>query len=249
MEMNRPKRTNMKPEDRRTQLLDCAQYLFFTKGFDDTTVTDIMTAAGISKGGFYHHFESKDELLFGVLDRMAIAVFGQMDAITQAASTSALDKLHEFIHLRSDFLKEHDYEGQVEFYSVMNDEKNASLLLAFNRAVKKISTPHLVKIIEQGCDGGVFTTLDAHSAADMIIHISNFFDPALKVAIDARGTARADDAAAKLRAAMTMQYLIIDRILGLPDGTTNFGWPDVVELTMAITPIHGPKHEDPDNDA
>lgn len=118
--MNRPKRTNMKPEERRTQLLDCAQYLFFSKGFDDTTVTDIMTAAGISKGGFYHHFESKDELLFDVLDRMAIAVFGKMEAITQSETTSGLDKLHKFIHLRSGFLKEHDYEGQVELFSALN---------------------------------------------------------------------------------------------------------------------------------
>lgn len=104
--MNSPKRTNMKPEDRRTQLLNCARYLFFTKGFDDTTMTDILTAAGISKGGFYHHFGSKDELLFGALDRMADTLFGQLDLASQSASTSALNQLHQFIHLRSDRLPE-----------------------------------------------------------------------------------------------------------------------------------------------
>jgi AcrR family transcriptional regulator len=239
----------MKPEDRRNQLLDVAQYLFFTKGFDDTTMADILAAAEISKGGFYHHFTSKDELLFGVLDRMADALFGQFDLASQSASTSALEQLHRFIHLRSDYLKQHDYEGQVEFFSVMNDKKNTSLLAAFKRTVGKIALPHLGKIIEQGCDEGVFTTTDAHAAVGMILHIGDFFDPALKVAIDARGTARAADAAAKLRAAMAMQYLTIDRILGLPDGTTNFGWPGVVELTMAIKPIHGPKHDHPDAEA
>lgn len=126
----------------------------------------------------------------------------------------------------------------------MNEEKNATLLLAFKRAVEKISAPHLIKIIEQGCDEGVFTTFDVQAAANMVMYISDFFDPALKVAIDARRTVRADDAAAKLRVAMTMQFLIVDRTLGLPDGTTNFGWPGVVELTMAIKPIHGPKHND-----
>jgi AcrR family transcriptional regulator len=240
--MNSPKRSNMKPEDRRNQLLDVAQYLFFTKGFDDSTMTDILAAAGISKGGFYHHFGSKDELLFGVLDRMANAVFGKMDQIAHDETASALDQLHQFVHLRSDYLKEHDYEGQVEFFSVMNDEKNTSLLVAFKRTVGKKSVPHLTRIIEHGLAEGVFATANAHAAAEMILHIGDFFDPSLKVAIDARGTSRADDAAAKLRAAMSMQYLTIDRILGLPDGTTNFGWPGVVELTMAIEPIHGPKH-------
>lgn len=128
----------------------------------------------------------------------------------------------------------------------MNDKKNTSLLAAFERAVSKIAVPRLAEIIKKGCEEGVFATTDAQAAAAMILYIDDFFDPALKVAIDARGTARADDAAAKLRAAMAMQYLTIDRILGLPDGTTNFGWQGVVELTMAIKPIHGPKHEDPD---
>lgn len=239
----------MKPEERRSQLLNCAQYLFFTKGFDDTTMTDILTNASISKGGFYHHFKSKDELLFGVLDRMAETVFGRMGTIVQDTTMSALDQLHQYLHLRSDYLKEHDYEGQVEFFSVMNDEKNTSLLAAFKRTVKKSSVSHLVKIIQKGCDEGVFITAHVQVAAEMVFYIGDSFDPALKLAIDARGTAQADEAAKKLRAAMALQYLTTDRILGLPDGTTNFGWPDVVELTMAIEPVHGPKHEDSENDA
>lgn len=247
--MNQPKRTNMKPEERRTQLLDCAQYLFFTKGFDDTTMADILSLAGISKGGFYHHFRSKDELLFGVLDRMAETIFGQLNAIAENKSASGLDRLHQFIHLRSDYLKAHDYEGQVEFFSVMNDDRNVSLLVAFKRTVTKMAVQQLTQIIQQGRDEGVFSTDDARASAEMILHIADFCYPALKRAIDARGTARADDAAAKLRAAMTIQYLTIDRLLGLPDGTTNFGWPDVVDLTMAITPVHGPKHVVPDDNA
>ncbi|MEP2783560.1 MAG: TetR/AcrR family transcriptional regulator [Pseudoruegeria sp.] len=244
--MNSPKRTNMKPEDRRNQLLDVAQYLFFTKGYDDTTMADILAAAGISKGGFYHHFKSKDELLFGVLDRMAEALFGQLDLASGSTSTSAMDQLNAFIHLRSDYLKEHDYAGQVEFFSVMNDAKNSSLLAAFKRVVGEFASPHLEQIIKQGCDEGVFSTPDAQTAADMILHIGDFFDPALKVAIDARGTVRADEAAAKLRAAMAMQYLTIDRVLGLPDGTTDFGWPGIVELTMSIKPARKPMQDHPD---
>lgn len=238
----------MKPEDRRNQLLDCAQYLFFTKGFDDTTIDDILATAGISKGGFYHHFRSKDELLFGVLDRMADTLFGQLGAMEGSESASGLERLHQFLHLRSDYLKEHDYEGQVEFFSVMNDEKNSSLLAAFKRAVTKMAVPHLSEIIQQGCDEGTFATSDAAAAAEMILHIGDFFDPALKRAIDARATPRADDAAATLRAHMATQYLTIDRILGLPDGTTNFGWPGVVELTMAVPPVNGPKHDDSQDD-
>jgi len=105
----------MKPEERRNQLLDCAQYLFFTKGFGDTTMTDILVAAEISKGGFYHHFDSKDALLFGVLDRMAAEIFSQMGAVARNASTPALDRPHQFIHPRSDYLKAHAMRARSSF--------------------------------------------------------------------------------------------------------------------------------------
>ena len=75
--------------------------------------------------------------------------------------------------------------------------------------------------------------------------MSDFINSSLKLAIDARGTDRADAAAAHLQFAIDMQYLTIDRMLGLPDGTTNFGWTEMVECTMALEPIHGPKHEEP----
>ncbi|TIL28812.1 MAG: helix-turn-helix transcriptional regulator, partial [Mesorhizobium sp.] len=42
------------PEIRSAELLDCAQRLFFERGYDNTTVNDIIREAGLSKGAFYH---------------------------------------------------------------------------------------------------------------------------------------------------------------------------------------------------
>ncbi len=50
-------------EKRRADLLDTAKKIFLEKGFNAATVNDILLAAGLSKGGFYHHFKSKDEVL------------------------------------------------------------------------------------------------------------------------------------------------------------------------------------------
>ena len=47
------------PEIRTAELLDCAQRLFFERGYDNTTVNDIIAEAGLSKGAFYHYFASK----------------------------------------------------------------------------------------------------------------------------------------------------------------------------------------------
>ena len=48
-----------KGDARRGELLAASEKLFYTKGYENTSVQDIMDAVGFSKGGFYHHFDSK----------------------------------------------------------------------------------------------------------------------------------------------------------------------------------------------
>ncbi len=52
----------------RDRIIDAALVLFERHGFHGVTVNQIVEKAGISKGGFYHHFTSKDELLFVIHD-------------------------------------------------------------------------------------------------------------------------------------------------------------------------------------
>lgn len=48
--------------DSKTKLLNAAQNVFRTKGYAASTVDDICAAAGVTKGSFFHHFKSKEEL-------------------------------------------------------------------------------------------------------------------------------------------------------------------------------------------
>jgi|SRR5215472_3600087 len=51
----------------KTRLLDAALRVIRTKGYAATTVDDICAAAGVTKGSFFHHFKSKDELALGAV--------------------------------------------------------------------------------------------------------------------------------------------------------------------------------------
>ncbi|MBW2544601.1 MAG: TetR/AcrR family transcriptional regulator [Deltaproteobacteria bacterium] len=51
----------------REKIVYTAMKLFSVKGYESTSLTDILDAAGTSKGGFYNHFKSKDELFYAVL--------------------------------------------------------------------------------------------------------------------------------------------------------------------------------------
>ena len=60
-----------KGDEKRQLLLDAAEKLFCQQGYEKTSVQDILNATAMSKGGFYHHFASKDEVMTALCDRRA----------------------------------------------------------------------------------------------------------------------------------------------------------------------------------
>lgn len=56
--------------DTKNRILSASRTLYSSHGFDGTTMDDILTASGITKGAFYHHFKSKESLCHAVLDQV-----------------------------------------------------------------------------------------------------------------------------------------------------------------------------------
>jgi AcrR family transcriptional regulator len=54
--------------DSRHEILQAAASLFQQRGYDATSMNDVAGALKLSKGGLYHHFQSKDEILFHLMD-------------------------------------------------------------------------------------------------------------------------------------------------------------------------------------
>lgn len=62
----RVRKTN---EQRLEEILDTCEKLFYEKGYNDTTIIDIIDAVGIAKGTFYYYFKSKEEIMNAVIKR------------------------------------------------------------------------------------------------------------------------------------------------------------------------------------
>jgi len=60
--------TRETPIDSRQEILRTAARLFQQRGYDATSMNDVAAALKLSKGGLYHHFQSKDEILFEIMD-------------------------------------------------------------------------------------------------------------------------------------------------------------------------------------
>ena len=81
-----------KGDEKRQAILDVAEKLFYTKGYEATSVQDILDVLDTSKGSFYHHFESKEQVLATLCaQRAARAVTQAKEAL--AAEETPLDKL------------------------------------------------------------------------------------------------------------------------------------------------------------
>lgn len=65
----------------RDRVLDVATELFAEQGYDATSVAQVIERAGLTKGGFYHHFASKDALLYEVYGDLITRQLEQLDAI------------------------------------------------------------------------------------------------------------------------------------------------------------------------
>lgn len=230
------KRSNMKPEDRRNQILDCAESLFFSKGFEDTTVSDIILEAGISKGGFYHHFTSKEDLLTATFERRVLGIVKPMNAIADDKSKSAVERAQSIYDLQGRVIKSGGVDGQASTRIHLFKDTNSQIHNRYRRTIERESVPILTKIIQDGKDEGVFDIEDALATATFLVTISGIVGQTLTDAINSRGKGNATEAKNKLTALIDVQFKAVNLVLGLPVGTLTFGWPGFVDTLMAYNP-------------
>ena len=87
-----------KGDARRGELLATAERLFYTKGYEKTSVQDILTEMNFSKGGFYHHFDSKLSVLEAICEMRAQECCERARQAAEQTQGSAVDKLNAVFH-------------------------------------------------------------------------------------------------------------------------------------------------------
>ena len=214
-------RTPQNPERRRDQLLDCAQALFFEQGYEATTVNHILQRSGLSKGGFYHYFASKEDVLEAIVARVAEHSVAQVNDLVEQDNGDALIRLNAFLR-RSRQLKLETAPQLRPLFSVIFSPGHQSLFHRINQANMTLVGPLLARLIQQGIEEGRFQVPDA-TAYD-----------AVGRAVDAQGTPEAKAANQALERRLQFQGLAIDRILGLPDGSIRYIDPGFVEALMRL---------------
>ena len=78
----------------RQRIIDAAVDLFHERGFGETGLADVLQRAGVTKGAFYYHFDSKDALAVAIIDQFQIAI---RDAFRRTIDPPAVPGLENII--------------------------------------------------------------------------------------------------------------------------------------------------------
>lgn len=91
----------MAATDTREQIVEAADRLFYEQGFDHTSFADVATAVGISRGNFYYHFKTKDEILDAVVAARLDRTRALLDAWEREGADPA-DRIRRFVRILID---------------------------------------------------------------------------------------------------------------------------------------------------
>ncbi len=152
-------------EETRAKIMEAAVKLFSNQGYNKASVDDICAEAGISKGAFYHHFKSKQELFLALLD-------GWLQIIDQAIEASKDKTAPEtFMQMTEAFPYILGSAGDnlpmfLEFWlQASRDKKIWDASIAPYRRYHKYFT----SLIKKGVDEGSFVEIDPELASRMIV--------------------------------------------------------------------------------
>lgn len=144
---------NKYPEVTVEKILDAAERLFLEKGYDNTTIQDIVDElGGLSKGAVYHHFKSKEEIMDAVGDRM-FTLNNPFEAVRRRTDLNGLQKLQEAIRLNQSDEARTDMTIQA-----IPLTRNPRLLVEMIESNRRILTPYYQELLEEGNrDGSLHT--------------------------------------------------------------------------------------------
>ena len=155
-----------KGEKRKLELLEIAYRMFISRGYENTSVDDIIAEAGIAKGTYYYYFESKEQTLEEVIGMM-------IEAETEAAKqvlASPIPVPRKIAAIISSFRpapEEHSIEG-----ALMQAENT----LMHNKIKEKLyetAVPILSEVVKEGIKEGIFSCNNIPERVRMLLVVSD----------------------------------------------------------------------------
>lgn len=170
MEGGRYMARNKYPEITVERILEVSQRLFMEKGYDNTTIQDIVNElGGLTKGAIYHHFKSKEEIIDALGEKL---FFDNNPFITvqNQKNLNGLEKMREVIKLN------HADNDRTELgKQSIPLLKNPRLLVELADTNRKLIAPLWLQLIQEGIADGSIQTGYAKELSELLPLLTNFW--------------------------------------------------------------------------
>ncbi len=154
---------NKYPEITVEKILDAAQRLFLEKGYENTTIQDIVDElGGLTKEAIYHHFPSKEDILCALSDKL-FADNNPLAIVKQRKDWNALQKMRDAVKLNQQDTQEKQL--QIQALPLL---KNPHILAEMIRSNREHLTPLWFDLIEEGITDGSVQTQYPKEIAELI---------------------------------------------------------------------------------
>jgi TetR/AcrR family transcriptional repressor of nem operon len=201
---------------KRNEILEAAQRLVRTKGYEQMTIQDILEALQISKGAFYYYFNSKQDLLDAMIGHMIDAGEQFILPIIQDPELNALEKLKRYFDTVASW-KNAQRDYLIAIMRVWYADHNAIVRQKMTMATLQRFLPNFTEIVHQGMREGLFTPRYPdqvgevvmallQSMGDTLAHFILFYDPQR-------------DNLAHIEGSVMAYTDALERVLGAPPGS------------------------------
>lgn len=140
-------------EVRRKEILDVAEKLFVTRGYDNTSTNDILAEIGIARGTLYYHFKSKEDILDAIIARILDEIERKVKLVTEDKSLSVLERFTKAIVSTNV-----DNELGRLITEIVHKPQNALLNQKMRTGMLDMMIPLINKIICDGIEEGIMAT-------------------------------------------------------------------------------------------
>ena len=214
---------------KRNEILDAALQLVYSKGYEKMTIQDILDHLQISKGAFYHYFNSKVDVLEAVVERMATEQVEPIFlAIVQDPNIPALEKLHRYFDMSTRW-KTSKRAFVTELVKIWYSDENALARQKMLARTVEHMGPFFTEIIKQGVRERVFTTPYPEVTAQVIVNLIYDLAYASGQMFIAEDVKESDN----LRRIETIYEAysdVLERVLGAPKGSIQFMTAEALKI-------------------
>lgn len=166
---------NKYPEETLEKIITISSNLFMTKGYEQTSIQDILDETGLSKGGLYHHFKSKEDILEAVMNKRIQYVTERLhDIIQNTEAENGKEKLKKIVYLLATDIQTHSFD------TVIASQVNPHFVVNGLQSCMKSDAPVISELIEEGMKDGSLQVEQPALCSEVFLMLLNYWiNPAI----------------------------------------------------------------------